>query len=257
MDFLKKHYEKILLGVVLTGLAVAIAFLFFRISADKQELEDIRAKLTNPRVQWLPDLNMEPPRLALERLSAAAKFDFSAPNKLFNPLTWQKSGDRLIPATKVGPSVLSVSNISPLYLKLTLDSVTASESGARYVIGVENQAAAQPSKRARKQTYCKVGDKTESFTLLEVKGPPEDPQQLVVQLSDGERGTISKDQPFQRVDGYTADLRYDLEHKLWTKWRVGAPLTFNGEDYTIVAISQNEVVLLARSNQKKWTIKSS
>jgi hypothetical protein len=256
MEFLKKHYEKILLGVVLAGLAVAIAFLFFKISADKLELEDKRAVLTHPKVQPLLDLDIEAHKLALERLSVPVKFDFSAPNRLFNPLTWQKSGDRLIPATKVGPMALSVSNISPLYLRLTLDSVTVSDSGARYVIGVENQAAAAAGKRIKKQTYCKLNDKTETFTLLEVKGPPEDPQQLVVQLNDGEVGTIAKDQAFQRVDGYMADLRYNLEHKVWPKSRVGTLLAFNGEDYNVVGISQHEVVLQAKSNQKKWTIQS-
>jgi len=33
-------------------------------------------------------------------------------------------------------------------------------------------------------------------------------------------------------------------------------LFFNNEEYTIVAINQNEVVLSAKSNGKKWTIRS-
>jgi hypothetical protein len=53
-----------------------------------------------------------------------------------------------------------------------------------------------------------------------------------------------------------ADLHYAPENKHWTARRVGAPLQFNGEDYNIVAINQNEVVLSAKSNGKKWTIKN-
>jgi hypothetical protein len=52
-----------------------------------------------------------------------------------------------------------------------------------------------------------------------------------------------------------ADLKYTPENKTWTARRVGSgPLTFAGEEYNIVAIGTNEVVLSAKSNQKKWTI---
>jgi hypothetical protein len=51
------------------------------------------------------------------------------------------------------------------------------------------------------------------------------------------------------------DLKYAPENKSWINRRVGASLSFNGEDYNIVAITENEVVLSAKSNQKKWTIK--
>ena len=53
------------------------------------------------------------------------------------------------------------------------------------------------------------------------------------------------------------DLKYAPENKTWTSRRVGDPLFFNGEDYNIVAITENEVVLSAKSNQKKWTVKYS
>ena len=49
MDFLKKHYEKVLLGVVLLGLAVAVAFLPFKIASEKQKLEDMRNSSSIPR----------------------------------------------------------------------------------------------------------------------------------------------------------------------------------------------------------------
>ncbi len=35
MEFLKKHYEKILLGVVLAGLIGVLVFMMFYIAADK------------------------------------------------------------------------------------------------------------------------------------------------------------------------------------------------------------------------------
>ena len=66
---------------------------------------------------------------------------------------------------------------------------------------------------------------------------------------------VTREPTYKRIDGYTADLKYPPENKTWTGRRVGSPqLTFNGEEYNIVAITQNEVVLSAKSNQKKWTI---
>ena len=81
---------------------------------------------------------------------------------------------------------------------------------------------------------------------------------VVLELNDtGQRVTVTKEQPFRRVDGYMVDLKYAPENKTWTNRRVGASLSFNGEEYNIVAITENEVVLSAKSNQKKWTIKYS
>ena len=65
---------------------------------------------------------------------------------------------------------------------------------------------------------------------------------------------MSKDKPFRRVDGYKADLKYDPEEKNWQDQRVDANLKFAGDDYIIVAISENGVVLSAKSNQKKTTL---
>ena len=60
MDFLKKHYEKVLLGVVLLGLAVAVAFLPFKIASEKQTLEDMRNQLIHPKVKPLTNLDLDP-----------------------------------------------------------------------------------------------------------------------------------------------------------------------------------------------------
>jgi hypothetical protein len=259
MDFLKKHYEKVLLGVVLIGLALAAAFLPMKIASERQKLEDLRANKTNPKVKPLTNLDLTLPDATLKRALVPPTVDLSAPNKLFNPMPWQKRPDNtLIPGTKVGAAAVTVTRLSPLYLKLSLDNVTVSDTGARYVIGVEREAAINPAQRPKRQTYASLNTKTEVFALREVKGPAENPSQVILELNDtGERVTITREQPFRRVDGYMADLRYDPEKKNWTNRRIGMTITFNGEDYNIVAINQNEVVLSARSNQKKWTIKSS
>jgi len=49
-------------------------------------------------------------------------------------------------------------------------------------------------------------------------------------------------------------LKYDPEGKKWQGQRIGADLKFAGDDNIIVAINQDTVILLARSNQKKTTL---
>ena len=56
MQFLKKHYEKILLGVVLAGLIGVLVFMLFYIATDKQAMENNENSLINTPVKPLPDL---------------------------------------------------------------------------------------------------------------------------------------------------------------------------------------------------------
>jgi hypothetical protein len=262
MDFLKKHYEKVLLGVVLLGLAVAVAFLPFKIASEKQKLEDMRNTLIHPKVKPLTNLDLTLPDGVLKRMAAPALIDFSAPNKLFNPMLWQKTPDgRLIKvdSTNIGPNAVTITRLVPLYLKITLDEVTMTDSGARCKIGVDNEAALSLRDR-KKQKYCKLGDKNEIFALRDVKVSPSNPTNVtvVLEMNDtGQRMEVAKDQPFRRVEGYMVDLKYGPETKTWTGRRVNAQLGFNGEEYNIVAITENEVVLSAKSNSKKWTVKYS
>jgi hypothetical protein len=262
MDFLKKHYEKLLLGVVLIGLALAAAFLPMKIQSERQSLEDLRANKTNPKVKPLTNLDLTIAESTLKRALTVPTVDLSAPNKLFNPMPWQKAPDGhliKVDAANIGPSAMTITKMVPLYLKLTLDEVTVTDSGARCKIGIDNEAALNVKDR-RKQKYCRLGDKTETFALRDIKASPPDSTNftVVVELNDtAQRVTLAKDQPFRRVDGYMVDLKYAPETKTWTSRRVGASLSFNGEDYNIVAITENEVVLSAKSNQKKWTIKYS
>ena len=264
MDFLKKHYEKVLLGVVLLGLAVAVAFLPFKIASEKQKLEDMRNQLIHPKVKPLTNLDLALPDGVLKRVAVPALVDFSPPHRLVNPMAWQKAADGhliKVDSTNIGPSAVVVTKMVPLNLKLTFDSVTFSESGARCVIGIEKEAALNPRDRNKTQKYCSLNTKTDTFTLREVKTAPDNPTNVVslaLELNDtGQRVMVTKDKPFWRVDGYKVDLKYAPENKSWTSRRIGDSLSFNGEEYNIVAITDNEVVLSAKSNQKKWTIKYS
>jgi hypothetical protein len=270
MDFVKKHYEKILLGFVLLGLVGALVFLPFMIASDQQKLKDMSYGVVHPKATPLPGLDVTRETNVLERLQSPYKLDFSTTNKLFNSVQWQRTVDghliKLASGNEVG--MAAVTKITPLYLILTLDSVETNsietnELVARYVVSMERQASALLAQRGKKQHYAsvgeKVGEKNDAFIIREVSGSPADPGtlKLIVQLTDtGERATLTKDKPFRRVDGYSADLKYDLEKppKTWQGQRIGANLRFAGDDYIIVAIDPGAVILSARSNQKKTTL---
>jgi hypothetical protein len=262
MDFVKKHYEKILLSVVLLGLVGALVFLPVMINSDREKLADIRQSIIKHSVKPLDPVDLTRETNVFERLQSSYKLDFSTTNKLFNPVEWQKASDghliKLESRNEVGAPAAAVTKITPLCLVLTLDSIETNELGARYVISVERQAAALPAQRGKRQHYASVGEKlNDAFIITAVDGSPDNPAQLklILQLKDtGERATLSKDKPFRRTDGYSADLKYDPEGKKWQGQRIGADLKFNGDDNIIVAINQDAVILLARSNQKKTTL---
>lgn len=258
MQFLKKHYEKILLGMVLAGLIGVLVFMLFYIAADKEAMEENVNSLINPSVRPLKDLDLTTNSVAMARFQSPYVLDFETGNKVFNPFDWQKTPDgRLVKkATSTGPQIAVVTNITPLYLVLSLDSIVTNEFGARYVIGVQKQAAPTPAKRGKQQRFVSVGDKAnDTFALLEVKGPPENPESLVLKLVDsGETVTVKRDKPFYRVDSYMADFRYDPEKKIFRNRRSGDKVSFGGTDYLVVEVNRNELILADQSNQKKTSL---
>ena len=259
MQFLKKNYEKILLGLVLAGLVVVSFFLLILVGNEKERLNDLRTKIITRKVEPLPALEAAPVEALLKRAATGVTFDFTTGNRLFNPVTWAKSVDGRMLRMDANNAVkgLDVTNVVPLYLVLTLDNVTVSaDSSPRYVIGIEQQTAAQASRRTKRASYASLNEKKDFFTIRSVEGPADNPTNLIIELNEtGEPVSIAKDRMFKRVEGYMADLKYDPEKKVFLKRRKDDTISFAGEDYKIVDINQGEVVLSAKSNQKKWTIK--
>lgn len=259
MDLLKKHYEKIILGGVLLVLAVGAALLPVKIGSERDELGEKEQAIISQPAKPLEPLNFVTQQVRITQLRMATALDLSTTNRVLNPLLWQKGADgkllKIRTGEETGPRALVVLKQTPLYLNIVLESVTTNEASPRYGISVEREAASDRNKRAKKTYFTSLNNKTEVFVIREVKGPAEDPE-LVLELADsGESITISKAKPFRRIDGYTVDLRYPLENRPpWVGRRVGDQLKFAGEDYNIVAITKNEVVVSAKSNQKKTPV---
>ncbi len=260
MDLLKKHYEKIILGIVLLVLAVIAVMMLVMVPSERTALEQQASEIINRPTKAIEALNISTQQMRYSRLSTAGVVDLSTTNKVLNPMLWQKKADgtifKIVTGDETGPGALIVTNQRPLHLTITLDSVSTTESGTRYVLYVEREAAAKVANRGRKPFVSKKDEKNEVFVLREVKGPPDAPTEVVIELVEsGELVSVSKEKPFKRVDGYMVDLKYPLENRPpWLNQRVGGALKFGGEDYIIVAITKTEVVVLAKSNQKKTPV---
>ena len=85
MQFLKKHYEKILLGIVLAGLIGVLVFMLFYIAADKQAMELTTSGIINASAKVLPDLDLTANDAALARLQSPVQLDLETGNMVFNP----------------------------------------------------------------------------------------------------------------------------------------------------------------------------
>jgi hypothetical protein len=180
-------------------------------------------------------------------------------NHGFNPREWVKKPDGGMAPKEghTGPQMVVVTNIMPLYLIITLDSATTNEVGTRYAVGVEKQADRVPAKRHKVPRFVSKGDKpNETFALVDVKATPDNPEadELTIKLVDtGEVVAISKGKPYRRVDAYAADFRYDPEKKSFHNRRVGDKVSFNGTDFIVDGVNQDELILQDQSNQKKTT----
>jgi hypothetical protein len=262
MDFLKKNYEKVLLGVVLLGLIVGAVLLLFMIPSEREALETLSREIINRPAKELPPLELSRTTALIRRTGGEGCLDLTSTNKVFNSMQWQRKPDNTLIKVRlgneVGPGAVVVTKITPLFLTITLESVETIAEIPRYVITVEKEAAPKPAQRGRKQYYATLNTKTDTFVIREVNGPADNPTGLVLELIEGgERILLAKGKPFTRVDGYMADFKYPPDNKTWTNQRVGAglpgtpPITIAGESYIVVAISKNEVVLSAKSNNKK------
>ena len=264
MDFVKKHYEKVVMGVVLLGLVVSAAFLPLMIAGERKSLQEMAEKIINRPVKPLPALDLTKQDTLLRRMQTSLTLDFKETNKLFNSVPWQRTPppeSRLFKVQKgnVGVEAIVVTKTLPLYLIITLDGVSTNATGVRYAIGVEREAATKLEQRKKKTNYASLNNKSDTFVIREVRGPTDNPNEVVLELNDTpERVVVKKGIPFKQVDGYTADLKYEPERKTWIGVRAGVPpkppVVVAGEEYIIVAITKNEVVLSAKLNNKKTSI---
>jgi hypothetical protein len=260
MRFLKRHYEKIILSLVLLALGLAAAWLPSALSGTREKLQGAAASPPPPKL-YKP-LDMSATIQALDSVKAPPPLVLNGEHNLFNPVVWKRKYDgsliKITTGKEEGPGALAIVKITPLHFIIAYSRV----AGSGYFLDVTRELSPDPHDRRKGPNFISATAKPGKgwFALRSVKGTAEEPV-LVLELLDGSKELISVSaaQTFDRVEGYAADLHYDLEKKDWNDQREdpkGArPLFFAGDAYKIVYIDKNEVRVMANSNNKQTTIR--
>jgi hypothetical protein len=244
MQFLKKHYEKIILSAVLLGLGATAVWFYGAVKeANSQALP-----VANEKAHRLTPLDLTAQKAALSNISKPPPLELTGPHNLFNPVTWKMGRDGVLYHVILeGPAALQVTNISPLYYMITYDrpglgsfKFTTTTAAGRYTTGFSRVGEKDPTKN-----YILTGTNVAADGSLIMS--------LKI-LDNGEDVTVTTAKPYKRVDGYQADLLYPPDTAVFTNKHVNDPLTLSGEPYKIIAITNNAVTVQNTRNTQQTTI---
>jgi len=257
MEFIKKHYEKLIRSVVLLGMAVAAALLPLKVSQVRQELQQATLNIERARIKPLPELDLSTNNTILRRVRNPAKLAIDAPgHNLFNPIQWKKKPDGTpVPSEQFGLDALVVTNISPLLFKIEFRGVRDSGGDIRYDFMVTREAATNSAARGPLPRTLAVGGRADQFVVKDVDGPKEKPDGIILEIKDlPQPVVVTREKPYTEVGGYTADLWHRTENKVFLRQRQGQKLSFGGSTYNIIAITERDVTLEDSRNKKRTTI---
>lgn len=147
-------------------------------------------------------------------------------------------------------ATLEVVAIAPHYAFIWFDGVITNETGVRYRIGFQHakEGATIMVLPAGAPPALALGTKNKYFTLVGVQGDAVNPNAVIIKVeATNEEVSISRSKPLKCIIGYVADIKFEPEKRIWMKRRPGDKLAFAGEECTINAISENEIVLSTSS----------
>ena len=267
MEFLKKlpnllkaHYEKVLLGIALFTLLGGVGYLYELKQEEIRVIEEYNRTFGKKGTKPVPPLDLTGFRSSLLTSTNPPALDFSKPHHLFNPVKWMTNQDGLLikieKGTEVGPDRLKIIKVTPLRFSLGLDKFSGTSG---YFVSMTNEvtrvrfasAFVKLKDRDRYQTNFVVAEETGASTNDEER-------QLVFELpwKENQKVTVKKGHPFVSTEAYRVDLGYPIDNSSFPNKAIGDTITLHKEDFIIVDIQPNQVVLSARSNNKRYTIRS-
>ena len=262
MEQLKQHYEKAILGLAMLAL-VYVAYGVLTDNSEEAIAEQVQARERpdDKDKKPMPQMVMTDYHATLARLEKAETLNLSNPHNLFNPVQWRvtRQGTTLKVelGNEIGAGAIVLSETRPLYLKIEYRGTTGTAPNSRYRFAVTREAAEIKKKRLRMTTSAQRNDKDtrDLFTMIKIVGEPADPTAFELQLANNAGNiTVEKGKLFQRIDGYTATLKYAPNNKTYANKRVRDKLFFADDGHNIVAIGKREVVLSTASTSKRTTI---
>jgi hypothetical protein len=255
LQFLKKHYEKVILIAVLLALAVAAAWLPIAIRQARNDIESHPTIVPQGAV-GVPTADLDDYRGRFARLDTPPKVLGAENHNLFNPVVWKMGGDgkliKIETGEEEGMGALELLKITPLNLNVRFENV----QHGQYTFTVSREASPNPALRRAQRVASSVGGRNALFTLKEIQGPADAPEAFVIEMNDSrETFRFTRDEPLRHPEAYSADLFYPPTKQTFPEIRVGGrPLIFAGDSYKVIAITENAVRVQANSNQKQRTI---
>lgn len=265
MDFLKKHYEKILLGLVL----VVVMFLALQIpsaiSAAKRDQDERERKIKNQATNAVVPVDVGPMQKSVQNLNSPVPTKFAEPaHNILNPVLWKKGarGEWVkIPTPEDAIRRLAIKEITPLRLTVLFEKeLKFSADTHRMKITITDESLV-PRVRRRPQSRepkVKEGESNDLFKVIAVSGSADNPSEIKIELRKGAKQiTLKRGETFSEVVAHEADLEYAPENKTFNDILVGGTISFNDERYKVIAITGSAVTIEGQTTPKRYTIEAS
>ena len=268
MQFLKKHYEKILLTLVLAGLLGAAGFLLLQVQSVKKEIDDQRKIPQTGGGGKAQEVDAKKYELLIGRVHKPPQLDLSQGNLVFNPYAWKvistNLGAPLVRASAVGPGQLNILAITPLYLIVDV-AATGTPEKPSLETGITKEFEKDVNKRKRTRRNATVGQ-TNAFekgvlevALKDVKVVGGNTNYTIDLrfMQDFLPGLVlTNTTPYRKVLGYSVDLEYPPQRlKYPAGRREGDEILIEGESYIVVYIREKEIIIEAKPNKKRYMVK--
>lgn len=265
MHFLKQHYEKIALSLVLLIVLFLAIQLRGRISDSQQELQAKRVGIIRQEPRQVPVLDLTKHDASLRRLASPATNKLDGQHNLFNPVKWVQLQDVTIRKVADGNVLVRdfiVTAIRPLRFKISYDGSVGVGESIRYKITLTDESPVRPQDQKGKTRVsgppAKPGgrpEKNDLFAMVEMKGTPEDPTEFTIEVVKSKQlVTFGKGKPFEQVVAFEADAKYDPEARKFLGLRQDSKAPFAGDIYKVIAITTNQVTIEAEQTQKRTTV---
>ncbi len=262
----RQHYEKFILTAALLVLAGAVYFLYAASVAEREKIRDIPKGFEGRKVKPVQLANFAAFTVAMKQIENPPMLDLAREHHLFNPVLWESRGGG--PPEKIKSSnlrdaeAMAIASIEPLHLAVAygypaLSGTPPDQTVNGYTMYTTNELFARSHPKRLLRTYMSIGTNSTPapFFIREVKGEPKEPAEVLAEMKEGgEKFSFAPGKPYFRVVGYEAEMLYKPTGRKYTSLRKGVTIDIDGQNYKIVDILPNQVVLSDDSNGKQYSI---
>lgn len=268
MQFLKKHYEKIILMVVLAGLLGAAIFLLLQVRSIQESTADEGQAETGKKAEKEP---AERYTNLIFQIKNPVSLDL-ATHHVFNSHTWFIKSNPPSPeaiwiqGTNIGPAKLQVLKLAPLLWMVDAKAGIATER-TNFSLIMLRQDDPRPAMRRPITKSVEIGrtnklDDSFQAVLKSATGlNSTNTAQFVVDIFIAGRAPVTDyvirpGFPFRMTNSYSADLIYPPNPvpPLKPDLRMNDTIVIEGEPYKILEIRETGITVESVKTQKRTTV---